>query len=1006
MNARIVLLTFFFLLVLIVPVSAQFLHPGGLHTQADFDRINAQLAAGKHPKITKAWLSFNDNWLLTNTGSWLDAISGDAIIRDSGGNFGHSERDFGMCYIKALYWAMKHNSSNAAERLKAETLAKQAVTLLLRYAKKIKNISGDSNFALVGCFQGWQVANAGELLREYPGWTSEEQTKYKKWIYDVWYSAIQGFMKYQNGTCPSHYQSNWNTGNTTSMMAIGIYLDDPFIYNEAMYYLKQSDQNCSIADDIIGTGSGYLVKKWDTELYNSELASKGIKTRFESPLGFLYQNQESTRDQPHCQGALGCQLQTLEQAWNQGDNAYAWNNQVMAGAVEYTAGFNSADNMDSVFMKNYPSVPWSGCDAYQPSVSYAGRGERVPLYQMAYNHYANRVGLKMSYSKRAHQKVVNSWYGGVEWGAGVNTRFNYSDLCGFGDLMFNQDSVTMYPTVLRGKIRMVSGSSLSYKAGNYKYSEEWTKALSAGDSIFTNELNNIVSGSVVKLSPTIMDGSIDSGHWAWDDDATCTTREREVTLSKSRIVRARYTNTSGVVSTQMFSLHVEGEGWIGSYKPYYVSDYTTYYDSTTFVKKFSGVTLGVNYRLSGSTRSWKWEKKTLTGTTWNTLSNTGSTLDLANVSTGSYYRVTMTNNAGVSIVQNFKVDVAEVDPFVAVGVGAAVNTTSMSAPKGSKVKLFATPNSLLSKSVDALRIFKWVVGGDTVKIDTLSYHLDTNGLKVADLTDTLSVAVLDSCLECTLVFLRISSSGGVAGTTYHFNVPTYETNDLIPGADDYYYIIDPVTGRYMNNTDGTYTDFDGANANAFQWKFRKLASTYGNRYYIMSKVNSVIHLSDDGKLTSTTNYSKYSFNLLHKNTDENLYGIQQSASSSSKALTIDHNLNENLISTLDVTQSGFPFRIVSVASLQEDTLTALENPSMKGKENQPTILTWAQHEQNLLLNAQESGIFRVYNLDGRILLEKKCSEGLNDIATSACRGLVVCQYLSKSGKQQAFKLIL
>ena len=985
------------------PVAAQFIHPGCLHTQVDFDRINTQLAASDHPRIALAWNSFNDNWLLTNSGSWIDAISGDAIIRDSGGNFAHSERDFGMCYIKALYWAMKHNSSNAAERLKAETLANQAVTLLNKYTKKIKTIGGDSNFALVGCFQGWQVANAGELLRDYAGWPAEEQTRYKKWIYDVWYTAIQDFLFRQNGTCPSHYQSNWNTGNTCSLQAIGIYLDDPAIYNEAMYYLKQSDQNCSIADDMLGTGFGYLVNKWDTEKINAQLAANGINTRYESPLGFLYQNQESTRDQPHCQGALGCQLQSLEQAWNQGDNVYGWNNQAMAGGVEYTAGFNGADDNDSTFMRNYPNVAWSGCDAYQPSISYSGRGGKDPLYQMAVNHYANRMGLKMPYAKKAHQKICDSFSWGVEWGAGVNTRFSFSDLCGFGDLMFNQDSATVHPTVLRGKIKMVSGFSISNKMGQYKYSEEWTRALVSGDTLFTNELSNIVAESVIRLSPTIMDGSTDSGQWTWDDDSTCTTRERDVKLLKSRIIRARYKNATGAVSTQMFSLHVEGEGWTGVAKPYYVSDYTTYFDSAIYVKKYASVTLGLSYRQMSSVRGWKWEKKTLTGTTWNALSSTVPTLDLTNISTGAYYRVTMTNHAGSVIAQEFKVDVAEVDPYIALNAAPAVSTTSLSTPKGSKVKIYASPNSLLGKSVDATRIYKWVVGGDTVKIDTLTYHLDSYGTKVADLSDTLSIASLDSCLECTMVFLRVSSSGIVANTTYHFKVPVYNTNDLIPGSEEYFYVIDPISGRYLNNTDATFTDYDGANDIAFQWKFRKLASTYGSRYYISSITNSSKHLSDVGKLTTTTDYSKYSFNLLHKCSDEQLYGIQQSASSTGKALTIDQSLFEMGVSTVDLTLSGFPFKIVSVDSIKGDTLTVLTSPKV---QNESILLTWAQHDKLLVVNVLEEGTLWMYNLDGLLLRRETLNEGLHTLNCTDSRGLVICHYVTISGKLKTFKLLL
>lgn len=60
MKARILTLT---LLLAVLTVSAQnqtydtdrgFIHPGGLHTQADFDRIKAQLAAG-NPTVKAAY---------------------------------------------------------------------------------------------------------------------------------------------------------------------------------------------------------------------------------------------------------------------------------------------------------------------------------------------------------------------------------------------------------------------------------------------------------------------------------------------------------------------------------------------------------------------------------------------------------------------------------------------------------------------------------------------------------------------------------------------------------------------------------------------------------------------------------------------------------------------------------------------------------------------------------------------------------------------------------------
>ena len=987
-------------------ISAQFIHPGCLHSQSDLDRINAQLEAG-HPRVTKAWDSFTDNWLLDNSGSWIGSIEGNTLKRGIAGdeNFSHSERDFGMCYIKGIYWALKRNSSNADERAKAELYAKQATTLLNKYAKKITGIGGNSNFALIGAFQGWQVANAAELLRTYPGWSEEEQAFFKQWVYNVWYGSIKDFMHRQNGTCPSHYQSNWNTGNVTSLQAIGIYLDDPFIYNEAMYYLKQSDQNCSMKESLFNTGLGHLVWSWDIDSVNRELEKKGIDVRYQSPLGYLNQNQESTRDQPHCQGSLGCQLQTMEQAWKQGDNAYAWNNQALAGGVEYVAGFIGADKNDSVFMRNYPNRAWNGCTSYQPTLSYDGRENRDCLFQMAYNHYANRMGLNMPYAKHVHQLVCDSWSGGVEWGAGANTRFNYSDLAGFGDLMQNEDSVTIPPTILRGKITMIAGSSLAQMMGSYKDNvREYTPQLNADDDIFTNELSNIISGSTVRLSPIIMDGSDDTGQWNWDDDPSCTTREREVVLTTSQILRARYTNAKGVVSTQMFSLHVEGEGWVGTCKPYYKIGGATGNDSIIYVKKFTNATIGLEYSVNAgaSVREWRWEKRSLTGTTWSVLNNNQWYLDLANVSVGAYYRVTMTNRAGLKLVQEFRVEVAEVDPYIINNNEDPFSGLGLAVERGSSVNLYGEPNSVLAKSLNTTRVYNWVIEGDTVQSDTLTYHLDTSGNKIVDLNDTLYIGALDTCLNVTMAFNRITSTGSEAETVFNFSVPVYEKNDLSTTNDDSFYIIDPATDKYLNNIDVTFINYNEENDDAFLWRMRRLNASYGNRYMIISRTNANAHLTEEGKMSTSSNYSKHSFNLLHKYSDENLYAIQRAPSADGGFFTINQELAE--LAIVGEPCREFPLKIVNVKEGEEEPDRIGEMTDWD--EYIPSVVSYVKRGRVLTIQAQASGTLQVYSIYGSLLQTTSCVKGINQVVLAKeYWGIAVCRYVAADGRQKNFKVM-
>lgn len=136
-------------------------------------------------------------------------------------------------------------------------------------------------------------------------------------------------------------------------------------------------------------------------------------------------------------------------------------------------------------------------------------------------------------------------------------------------------------------------------------------------------------------------------------------------------------------------------------------------------------------------------------------------------------------------------------------------------PRHTAVSLYASPNSLLAQSANSTRIYKWMLDKDTIQADTLTFHLNDLGGKVADLNDTLCVGVLDTCMEYTLMFHRVSQTGSKAETVLHFNLPVYETNTFEPQAKDSFYIKDPQTGRYLRNTDATFTGLDETDDQSF-----------------------------------------------------------------------------------------------------------------------------------------------------------------------------------------------
>ena len=145
-----------------------FVHPGGLHTQADFDRVKAQLAAGNtkvkqaYQKLTSA--AYSQASVTTNPV--------EVIVRGggSGENYINACRGATMAYQNALRWKIAGTEANA----------KAAVRILMAWANTTKDVSGDSNYALAIGLYGYQFAQAAELMRDYEGWSREDFETFKQ----------------------------------------------------------------------------------------------------------------------------------------------------------------------------------------------------------------------------------------------------------------------------------------------------------------------------------------------------------------------------------------------------------------------------------------------------------------------------------------------------------------------------------------------------------------------------------------------------------------------------------------------------------------------------------------------------------------------------------------------------------------------------------------------------------------------------------------------------------
>lgn len=335
---------------------APFVHPGALHTQADFDRMAAKVAANAQPWKADYDILVNSPWAQTG---W-PAYDVDYIVRGpSGNNYTRSQQDAQAIYELSLRWKLTGNTAYAD---KAVQIANVWSGLL--------GVTGDTNASLGAGICGYLFATGGEILSTYPGWPAADKQAYKDMMMRVFYPANFDFLWRHYDTFwrtggNTHYRLNWDTCNMASMAAIGILCDNKAVYQQAVDYFKY------------GSGNGRV-----------ERAAWYIH-----PDG-MAQTEEIGRDQGHnfdgwYSMALLCQM-----AWNQGEDLYSYDNNRVLRAFEVNAKYNLGTDVLWTYHRNSDL-------GYTETISGAERGNFIPMYELVYNHYANVRGMAAPYSKAA-----------------------------------------------------------------------------------------------------------------------------------------------------------------------------------------------------------------------------------------------------------------------------------------------------------------------------------------------------------------------------------------------------------------------------------------------------------------------------------------------------------------------------------------------------------------------------------------------------------------------------
>jgi hypothetical protein len=406
-------------------------HPGMLHTDADFVRIRAKLAAGAQP-YQAGWNVLAANRFSSST--WKPRPL-PVVYRGSGTpqNYGILYRDIAAAYQNALRWRITGDTAHG----------NTARDILNAWSATLTKVDGSSDRFLAAGIYGYEFANAAELMRGYPGFNL---ARFQHMMANVFAPVSESFLTDHNGTVVTHYWPNWDLSSIACVLATGILCDNPAQIHRAIDYFQHGAGNGSIHNAI-------------PVVYPNGLA----------------QWMEAGRDQGHAMFGVGLMGTICEMAWNQGIDLYGYDDNLFLKGAEYVAKWNLGESV--------PYTPWVWRKGPSeriplPVVSPGGRGGSRPIWAGIANHYIQRRGLQAPYVSRIAAKVAPEGGGG---NYGPNS--GGFDHLGFGTLMFTRDrSITTAsaahrsaaasaaaPAVTHGKTPAAphaSGSALGSDPGN------------------------------------------------------------------------------------------------------------------------------------------------------------------------------------------------------------------------------------------------------------------------------------------------------------------------------------------------------------------------------------------------------------------------------------------------------------------------------------------------------------------------------------------------------------
>ncbi len=364
-----------------------FVHPGCSYTQGQLDRMKAMVEAKVEPYYT-TYLN-----LKNSEHASLDRKVSDRGTQIKEGQFNGSVGIDGRCaHDLALLWHITGDYRYADKAVEYLNANNHYTNTSSRGTASLDN--GKINLLI----------EAAELMRDYEGWKTEDQQKFKDMLTYPYYSnsenlndkyassnddtnAITFYWNIFNGDCARY--GNQGMFGLLAMLAMGVYLDNELIYERALRYvsgLPHREDDLPYPPGPPITSSHPVSEDEYQKTYSLDGQSDKIEDYgYDELLDYYFypngQCQESSRDQGHVLAGVHKYIEFAEIAWNQGDSFYSLNDNRLLKGIEFNYRYNLS------YFLSFPDQP----EPWEPS-GYTADWNEVTLENNMYLQTKCRSG--------------------------------------------------------------------------------------------------------------------------------------------------------------------------------------------------------------------------------------------------------------------------------------------------------------------------------------------------------------------------------------------------------------------------------------------------------------------------------------------------------------------------------------------------------------------------------------------------------------------------------------